>query len=416
MQSLIALALRNNRDLRLAVLRVDEARAAHRIQRADGTPLVAVSATGAAAHLPDLGLTREAVDAQVLSVSGGISNWEIDFWGRVRSLEAAALESYLATDAARRAASLSVVSQVASGYLSLRELDERLALARRTVVLRQESLRIFRRRVELGATSRLELTQVELLWQQATALVAQLELARASQAHALMLLAGASIDLSPVAAPLDDAAMFQPIQPGLPSDLLVNRPDIVAAEHALKSANANIGAARAAFFPRITLTGLLGLISADLGALLGGTGQTWVFSPSLAQPVFDGGRRGAALDLAEVRQSQAVVRYEQAIQAAFRDVSDALSARQWLAEQVRTLRATSALQQERARLARLRYDSGAARYLEVLDAERERLAVEQQLVQVRRALLTAHVALYAALGGGTQEPDGPAEPGAERDQ
>ena len=402
LQSLIELALANNRDLRIAVLRVEEARATYRIQRADGLPLVGGSAVGARGRVPALNITGQPIDLELVALGVAVNSWELDFWGRVRSLKDAALETYLATDAARRAATLGIITQVANSYLALRELDERLTLARRTVASRAESLRIFRRRVEVGATAKLELTQVEVLWQQATTLVAQLELARTTQAHDLQLLVGAPVDLSAVAQRLDDAAMFEELQPGLPSELLTQRPDIVATEHALKAANANIGAARAAFFPRIALTGFLGLASADLGGLFSTDSGAWIFAPSISLPIFEGGRRRAALDVAQVRREQAIAQYEQAIQAAFRDVSDALSARHWLDEQVRTLGATLGVQTERARLARLRYDSGAARYLEVLDAERDVLAVEQQLVQTRRALLASHVALYAALGGGAQ--------------
>ncbi|MBN9426714.1 MAG: efflux transporter outer membrane subunit, partial [Burkholderiales bacterium] len=264
-----------------------------------------------------------------------------------------------------------------------------------------ESLNIFRRRVELGATSRLELTQVDLLWRQASALVAQLEQARATQAHALALLVGAPIDLPPAGDRLDGAAMFRAVEPGIPSDLLLQRPDIVAAEHALKAANANIGAARAAFFPRIALTGSLGTASAALDGLFKSGSSAWTFAPSISLPIFDGGRRQASLDLATVRRDQAITAYEQVVQSAFRDVSDALSARRWLDEQTEILRATLQVQSERARLAKLRYDSGAARYLEVLDAERELLAAEQQLVQIERARLAVQVTLYAALGGGS---------------
>lgn len=399
-RSLIEQALAHNRDLRAAVLRVEEARAAYRIQRADGAPTVSATAGGVRGRLPGSGLTGQSIALEQLVVGVGISSWELDFWGRVRSVNDAALEDYLATDAARRAATLSVVAEVADGYLALAELDERLALARRSAASRQESLRIFRRRVEVGATSKLELTQVEVLWHQAIALVAELELSRATRTHAMALLVGASIDLSSVSARLDDAAMFPELDPGLPSELLTRRPDIMASEHGLKAANASIGAVRAAFFPRISLTGLLGVVSPELDRLFHADSRAWIFSPSAMLPIFDAGRRRATRDLAEVRREQAVVRYERAIQAAFRDVLDALSARQWLDEQVRTLGASLAVQTERARLATLRYDSGAARYLEVLDAERDLLAVEQQLVQVRRARLASRVALWAALGGG----------------
>ncbi len=403
LQRLIEQALANNRDLRLAVLRVDEARAAYGVQRADRVPTVGASLDATRSRVPaDLsGIGRPVVGNQI-QLGIGLSTWELDFWGRVRSLESAALSSYLASDEARRAATLSLIAQTADGYLSLAELDERIALARRTVATRKETLRIFRRRVELGATSKLDLTQVEVLDQQAETLVSQLEQSRAVQAHALAKIVGAGADLPQGGERLDEIRVSQDLEPGLPSELLSRRPDIIAAEHDLRAANANIGAARAAFYPRIALTGALGTASNELEGLFRSGSHAWTFAPQISLPIFDGGRRQASLDLAEVRRDQAVVRYEQAIEAAFRDVSDALSAQRWLAEQVRTLRETLAAQTERARLAKLRYDSGAARYLEVLDAERELLSAQQQLAQTRRAQLSAQVALYAALGGGSQ--------------
>ena len=334
----------------------------------------------------------------------GLASWELDFWGRVRSLKDAALQNYLATDAAAQAATLSLITQVADSYLTLRELDERLELTRETIASRAESLRIFRRRFDVGAISKLDLTQVETLWQQARALGADLERIRAEQAHALALLVGAPLTLPVQKQPLDDAAVMRELPAGLPSDLLANRPDIVAAEHQLQAANANIGAARAAFLPSITLTGAFGTASAELDGLFSGASRAWNFAPSISLPIFDAGRRQSALDLAEARRDQAVAGYEKTIQAAFRDVSDALSARHWLAEQVEVLRATVAAQTERARLAQLRYDHGASPYLEVLDAQRDLLAAQQTLVQTRRALLSSRVGLYAALGGGTQAP------------
>ena len=256
---------------------------------------------------------------------------------------------------------------------------------------------------------------METLWQQATALGADLEQSRAAQAHALALLAGGPLALPPAGARLDDAAVMRDLPAGLPSDLLASRPDIVAAEHRLKAANANIGAARAAFFPSITLTGAYGTASAELDGLFDSGSRAWSFAPKLSLPIFDAGRRSAALDLAETRRDQAVAGYEKAIQSAFRDVSDALSARHWLAEQVEVLRATVAAQGERARLAQLRYDHGASPYLEVLDAQRDLLAAQQKLVQTRRALLSSRVGLYAALGGGTRPPATPETPTAPAD-
>jgi len=404
LQQLIAQALENNRDLRTAVLRVQEAKAAYNIQRAERLPVVAVSAQDTRAHVPaDLNILGVPVTSSQYQVGVGLATWELDFWGRVRSLQDAALENYLATDEARRAVHLSLVAQVADGYLSLRELDERVALARLTIASREDSLRIFTRRFEVGSTSRLDLTQVQTLLAQARSLGAQLEQARAAQAHALTRLVGAPVDLSPAQSRLDDAAVVQELRAGLPSDLLADRPDIVAAEHALRAAHANIGAARAAFFPRITLTGSFGTASASLDGLFESGSRAWSYAPSISLPIFDGGLRRSNLDLTEVRRNLAVANYEKTVQSAFREVSDALAARQWLAEQVRIQQMALAAQSERARLAKLRYDNGASAFFEVLDAQRDLLTAEQQLVQTRRALLSARVALYAALGGGTQE-------------
>jgi NodT family efflux transporter outer membrane factor (OMF) lipoprotein len=401
LRTLIATALDNNRDLRLAALRADEARAAFRIQRAELFPSVGANAQGYRVGLPDS--AQSLLGSSVLdvkSVSVGVSGWELDLWGRVRSLEAVALQQWQATDAGRRATQLALVAQVADGYLGLRELDERVALARRTVASREDSYRIFKRRFEVGSSSKLELTQVETLLTQAQALLSQLELSRDRQLHALAQLVGADPGPLPPAAPFDESLVLAELAPGLPSDLLQARPDIVAAEHQLRAANANIGAARAAFFPRIALTGSVGWSSSELDGLFSSGNRLWIFNPSLSLPIFTGGKLGASLDVAEVRRDAAVASYEKAVQAAFRDVADALAARKWLAQQLQIARTALAAQTERARLAKLRYDNGSATYLEVLDAQRDLLAAEQQLVQARRALLSSQVALYTALGGG----------------
>ena len=405
LQRLIETALANNRDLRIAALRTEEARAAFRIQRADQFPGIGIGAQGARARVPgDLNLTGQSVVSGEYRAEVGLSSWELDLWGRVRSLKESALQAWLATDAGRRAVELALVAQVADGYHGLRELDERVALARHTVETRQESYRIFSRRHEVGATSKLELTQVQTLLTQAQALLAQLELARASQLHALGQLIGAHPGPLPEAAPFDETLVLAELAPGLPSTLLVARPDIAAAEHALRGAHANIGAARAAFFPRIALTGGWGSASAELDGLFESGSRAWTFAPVLSLPIFDGGRRRANLDLSQIRRDIAVAEYEKNIQTAFREVADALAARRWLGEQLQTARTALDAQAERARLAQLRYDNGSAAYLEVLDAQRDLLAAEQQLVQARRALLSSQVALYAALGGGTSVP------------
>lgn len=405
LRALIGQALDNNRDLRIAVLHVEEARALHGIQRAEQFPTIGAQASLDRSRVPaDLNLTGRPLLGSQYQVALGLASWEIDFWGRVRSLRDAALENYLATEAARRAATVGLIAQVANSYLGLRELDERIALARQSVASRAETLRIVTRRVEVGATSRLNLTQVQTLLTQAQALAAQLEQARAAQAQALTLLVGTPVDLAPRSDRLDKPDGQVELRAGLPSDLLVNRPDIVAAEHALKAAHANIGAARAAFFPRVTLTGSRGTASAELDGLFASDSHAWIFSPRISLPLFDGGLRRNNLSVAEARRNLAVANYEKAVQNAFRDVSDALSARRWLADQVAIAQTALSVQAERARLSQLRYDNGAAAFLDVLDAQRDLLSAQQQLVQLRRAQLASHVSLYAALGGGSADP------------
>jgi outer membrane protein, multidrug efflux system len=416
LQTLIRLALDNNRDLRSAVLRVEEARATYGIQRAERFPAILARADESRSRTPaDLSMTGKPLIASQYQVDLGVTSWEIDFWGRVRSLQDAALENYLSTDAARRAAALALVTEVANTYITLREFDERIELAHQATASREESYRIFTRRVEVGSTSRFNLTEVQTLLTQAQALGAELEEARAIKFNALTLLVGAPAALSPGQGQFDETNTLRELRPGLPSDLLTHRPDIATAEHQLKASNANIGAARAAFFPRIALTGSAGTASAELAGLFSSGSLAWTFLPSISLPIFDGGRTRNNLSLAEVRRDLAVANYEKTVQIAFRDVSDALSSRRWLERQLAIARTALATQTERARLAKLRYASGASAFLDVLDAQRDLLAVAQQLVQTRRALLTNRVRLYAALGGGAMDfvalPDaGPANP------
>ncbi|HUD40880.1 MAG TPA: efflux transporter outer membrane subunit [Dokdonella sp.] len=403
LRQLIDTALAHNRDLRLAVLRADQARAAFRIQRADALPGLGLGAQAARARVPgDLNLSGVSAVGGEYRAEVGLSSWELDLWGRVRSLNEAALQQWLSGEAGRRAAELALITQVAAGYVGLRESDERVALARRTLATRQEALRIFSRREAVGSASRLELTQVQALLSQAQVLLAQLEQTRAGRRHALEQLVGAPSGVLPAAAPFDQTPALAELAPGLPSALLTARPDIVAAEHRLRAAEADIGAARAAFFPRIALTGSWGSASAELDGLFESGSRAWTFVPTLSLPIFDGGRRRAHLDLARLRRDGAVAEYEQSIQAAFREVADALAARHWLAEQRDALREALAAARERARLARLRYENGSAAYLEVLDAERDLLTAEQQLVQALGALQSSQIALYSALGGGSQ--------------
>lgn len=391
-------ALAHNRDLRLALLRVEEARAVHGLQRADRFPTVAVGSSHARARVPgDLNVSGRPVTGSDHEVFVGLNSWELDLWGRVRSLDEAALQQYLASAAGARAAQLTLLGQVARSYLALRETDERLHLARSTLDTRAETQRIFTRRHEVGSTSKYALTQVQSLYNQAHALVVQLQQARAQQVHALGQLTGQAIDPLSVLPP--GAAILGEVPAGLPSHLLQARPDIVAAEHQLQAAHAQVAAARAAFFPRIALTGSFGTASAQLDGLFESGSKAWTFAPSISLPILDGGRRRANLDLATVRQHSAVASYERSVQTAFREVADALSARHFLAQQLRVQQDNLQVLQERNRLAQLRYDNGASPYLDVLDAQRELLGAAQQAVQVAYALQAAQVSLYTALGG-----------------
>lgn len=404
LQALITKALANNRDLRAAMLRVEQARAAYGISRADRVPAVGLGLDSQRTRMPgDLNFTGRPIVSSQHQLGVGFTSWEIDLWGRVRNMNEAALQTYLASADGQRATTLMLVAQVADGWLSVRELDHRIQLADQALATRTEARRRFARRVEVGSSSKLDFVQVELLWQQASALVTQLQLQRSTQLHALGLLVGdPSLSLAPATQPLSALAPLPPLAPGLPSQLLENRPDIVAAERQLQAANARVGAARAMFFPRIALTTMAGTASTDLDGLFASGSRAWTFAPSVSLPIFDGGRRQANLELAQVQREQALNEYQQAIESAFRDVADALAAGQSLQEQLQTLRATEDTLTERARLAGRRYEAGAARYFEVLDAERDLLATQQQVVQAEHALLTARLRLYAALGGGSR--------------
>ncbi len=396
LQAQIEQALARNRDRGLALARLDEARALAGLQASQRAPQVALDAQAQRARVPaDLNLTRRPLLGDQFQVGFGLASWELDLWGRLARLDEAARQAWLASEAAARALTLSLVHQVAQTWLQLAELDERLRLARRALDSRDETLRIFTRRVELGATSRLALTQVQLLQTQAAALVSQLQQQREAQWQALTLLTGGAP--APGTPRLTELA---PLPAGLPSDLLSQRPDLIAAEHQLLAADANVQAARAAYLPRISLTAAFGSASAELSGLLKTGSAAWSVSPDVALPLLDGGRRERQLAVQEARRRQALLAYERAAQQALRDVNDALSARQRLAEQVQIAGQTLAAQAERARLALRRYDTGAAAFLEVLDAQRDLLAAEQQQVQARRALLASQVSLYAALGGG----------------
>jgi multidrug efflux system outer membrane protein len=404
LQALIASSLENNRDLRIAALRIEEARAQYNIQRADLLPTVNAGASASRARTPaDLSPTRSAVVGSSYQVGLSLASFELDFFGRVRSLNEAALSQYLATEEARRAVQISLVSEVAKAYLAERAFAELADLAQSTFEARESGYKLSKQRFDAGASSALDLRQDETLVQTARASLAQAKRQRARSTNALTLLVGKPLTDLPSVQPFSAQDIVTDIPPGLPSDLLERRPDIRSAEQRLLAANANIGAARAAFFPRISLTAGLGTASTSLSGLFDSGSGSWSFVPQLVMPIFDAGRISANLDLTQVRKNIAVADYERTIQTAFREVSDALVARGTLDEEIDAQRALQEAQAERLKLSELRYKSGVASSLAVLDAQRELFTAQQSLVQSRLQRLTNAIDLYRSLGGGLNE-------------
>lgn len=408
LQKLIEAALANNRDLRTAALRIEEARALYNIQSADLLPNVNGLANGTRARTPaSLTPFNRPVISSSYQVGFSLASFELDFFGRVRSLNDAALASYLATAEAQRSAQLSLVGEVAKAYLAERGFAEQLSLAQQTVEGRQTAYDLAQQRFQVGASSEFDVRLSETLVQTARVALLTLQRQRAQSDNALTLLVGQTLADLPAAPLLSSQQIITTIPAGVPSDLLIHRPDILAAEQRLKSANANIGAARAAFFPRISLTAALGTSSNALSGLFAGGSGSWTFAPQLVLPIFDAGRNSSNLTLAQVRTNLAVSDYEKTIQTAFREVSDALVARGALDEQVAAQQAVVNAQAQRLKLAELRFQNGIASTLDVVDAQRDLFSAEQSLVQTRLLRLTNAVDLYRSLGGGLRE-TGPA--------
>jgi multidrug efflux system outer membrane protein len=399
LEHLIARALEHNRDLRIAVARVEEARALYGIQRAERLPAFDAGVQAASSRAPSA-LADENVIARRYDVNLGLLAYELDFWGRVRNLSRAALASYFSTEAAQRAFRLSLIADVANTYYAVRALDERAALARRTAEARAEALRVIERRLKIGVASRLDMLQARTALEAARADAAALARQAQNARHALTVLVGETVTLpEATGAALEDLPLPPPLPAGLPSSVLLRRPDVVSAEQNLIAANANIAAARAAFFPFVSLVGTVGFASPELNELFDSGRRAWSFVPAISVPIFTGGRLSANLDLAEARQVTAVAQYERTIQLAFAEVADVLSDQAWLAEQHAAQERLVASQLERLRLAQARYDAGLIGYLEVLDAQRETYAAQQDLLEIKRARLAAAAQAYKALGG-----------------
>lgn len=394
LKKLIALALQNNRDLRLALLNIEQARAQFDLRRADQWPTVNAGVSGS--RLP----TAAGGIASSYSAGVLVTAYEVDLFGRVRSLTDAALAQYLATEEARKAVQISLLAAVANGYFALQGDEELLRVTKQTLLTREDSYRLIKLRFDNGASSQIDLRQAQSLLESARVTLAQATRQRALDENALVLLLGQSLPNElPPGLPITVAAGMPELPIGLPSQVLVRRPDVRQAEQQLIAANASIGAARAAFFPRITLTGSLGGASSELSALFS-NGLAWSFAPQLLQPIFDAGRNQANLKLSEVNRDIAVAQYERAIQSAFREVADALAGRATLGEQLRAQQAQLLAEQDRYRLAELRYRNGAASYLDVLDAQRSLFSAQQAQVQTQTQYLQNQVTLYRVLGGG----------------
>jgi len=400
LKRLIELALQNNRDLRVAVLNVDRVRAQYQIQRADRFP--SLNGVVAASRQPNTGGSGNITTYQVgLSVT----SYELDFFGRVKNLSDAALATYLSTAEARKTAQISLISSVANSYLATLADDELLALTRDTLRTREDSFKLSKLMFDNGVASELDLREAESLVESGRATLAQLLRQRAVDQNALTLLVGQPMPADlPASSTLAATALGPELPAGLPSDLLTTRPDIRSAEQTLLAANADIGAARAAFFPRITLTGTAGTASTQLSGLFEGGSYGWTFAPQLVLPIFDGGRNQANLEVAQASRDIAVAQYEKAIQSAFSEVADALAGRANLGEQLRALRAQADAEAARFKLSDLLFRNGAASYLALLDAQRALFAAQQAAIQVQLTQLQNQVTLYQALGGGWTDP------------
>lgn len=412
LRRLIDLALANNRDLRVAVLNIEQARAQYQVRRADQFPTLNLGASGSRTPVPARSTgtgTTTASSVETFSVGLVTSAYELDFFGRVASLKEAALSQYLATEESRKTAQISLIAAVATTYLNVLGDEAQLDVVKQTLGTREESQRLTKLRFDNGASSELDFRQAQSLTEAARVTLAQLKRQRVLDENALTLLVGQPLPADWLAATsaaqaLEQTVLMAELPAGLPSDLLARRPDIRAAEQQLLATNANIGAARAAFFPRISLTAGYGSSSSELSGLFKAGTYGWTFAPQITLPIFDAGRNQANLDVAKVNKDIAIAQYEKTIQTAFREVADALGGRAALAEQFGAQQAQAEAEAARFKLSDLRYRNGVASFLDALDAQRSLLGVRLGVLQTRLLQLQSQVALYKSLGGGWREP------------
>ncbi len=401
LQKLITLALENNRDLRVAALNIERSRALYGIQRADLFPTVYAAGSAVEARTPGvLSGTGQAIITHQYSVNLWVSAYELDLFGRVRSLKDSALEEFFATEEARRSLQISLVAEVAGNYLTLAADKERLKIAHDTFENQQASYNLIKRRFEAGASSELDLRQAQTSVDSARVDIARFTSQVAQDQNALALVIGSPVPEDLMPAGLSAITALKELGAGLPSDVLQRRPDIMQAEHLLKAANANIGAARAAFFPRIALTTSIGLSSDQLSGLFKGGAGTWSFAPQITLPIFDAGRNSANLKVTEVDREIFLAQYEKAIQSAFREVADALAQRGTLGDQLEAQQSLTDATAVSYRLSQARYSKGIASYLNVLDSQRSLYTAQQGLISVHLSRLVNLVTLYKVLGGG----------------
>jgi multidrug efflux system outer membrane protein len=400
LQALIETGLRNNRDLRAATLNVERARALYRIQQAEILPAVDASGRLLNERVPGtINGDGRSYTVKQYRAEVGVTSWEIDFFGRIRSLAQSALEQYFATEQARRGAQILLISEIANAYLALAADRDSLKLSRSTLETQLAAFNLIRRRFEVGIVSALDLRQSLTRVESARVDVIRFTEQVARDENALNLLVGSPVDAALLPEGLDAVTPLPELAPGMPSEVLLRRPDVLQAESLLKAANANIGAARAALFPRITLTGAVGTASGDLSDLFQSGSFAWKFNPQITMPIFDA-RAWAALKATEVDQELAVTAYAGAIQAAFRDVADALARYGTIGDQVQAQQSLVDATRAAFRLATVRYEKGIDIYLNVLDAQRGLYIAQQGLILTHLIQLSNQVRLYAVLGGG----------------
>ena len=402
LQRLIELALNNNKDLRIAALNVETVRAQYAIARADRLPAIGATGSGGKARVAeDLSTAGRSYIAESYNVGLGVASFELDLFGRVKSLSDNALNQYFAQEQARDATQISLVATVAKAYFAERTAQANMDLSARVLQSREESKRLTDLKFKAGVISAVEVNEAVTQIETARADYAAAERAREQARNALALLIAQPLPADlPEQAPLDAQFANRELPVGLPSDVLLQRPDIQQAEFALKAANANIGAARAAFFPRITLIGSVGSGSTELSGLFAGGNSTWNFAPQVSLPIFAWGKNKANLDVAELRKNTAIVQYEQAVQSAFRDVADAMVARRTLQQQYLAQQRSDHAMAERHRLVKMRFDHGVSSSLELLDAERSSYASQQALLRTQQTVLENRADVYKVLGGG----------------